>query len=421
MKRESWQNLLMRSEGMTVPAMISGALSPEEIAQFMEFYRDIFREFLGRGSTHLGLKVFIDGIMNHAAQEGLMASPPGEVEPFTEWTERIFSPQKFGMILNNLEKYSNPFASFAAAMTTPLLELTGVPLGGFAFLIFIGNYGFTPFGVHKDNPGEEGFLFHIGPGEKRLYTWETERFLELSGGNHLHTRPEEILSEAENVFILAPGDIVFLPSEVYHVADTPEFSVSMVMDFVNPPASALRRTIASRIAEGTEVRGRTDSPVDPIRQQDLDSMIPSLGMESEIRNALNALLLRLQSNGGIFAPSDYRKEGGNVLPSDGEELRISSPFRIFSRERAEDDVILFCRGHEIHSSPHPRLKDWISNLNGGRGYSWEEILDTFQPEWDVQNILGLLSQLKMVDGIEVCTENESSEGKDTIHITTLST
>ena len=32
--------------------------------------------------------------------------------------------------------------------------------------MFIGNYGFTPFGVHKENIGEEGFLFHMGPGKK---------------------------------------------------------------------------------------------------------------------------------------------------------------------------------------------------------------------------------------------------------------
>ncbi|MGE3800343.1 MAG: hypothetical protein AB7H80_04920 [Candidatus Kapaibacterium sp.] len=402
MQIETWQELLQRSNGMTTPAVISGAFCPEEIETFTQLYSDVFREFIRRSAGHLGLKVFAGSEPNREYHNRVMEDPPAEGESLSDWTTRLFGEERFGIVLNNIEKYSHEFAATIASQTNLLLELTGTPLGGIAFLLFIGNYGFTPFGVHKDNPGEEGFLFHMGPGEKRLYTWETERFLELSGGEATHKHPEEILSEAEHTFILAPGDIAFLPSSTYHVADTPDFSISMVMDFVNPPAKRVRGAIAAHIVEKNEGLGYAD-PVPPLSptEDGYASVLELLDMESEITTGFEDYLLRLQSNCGFYTPAEGKSEGSSVMPGEGEKLKIADPFPIFYRRRDEENVTIYCRGNAISIPLHPRLTEWLDRLNAGEEFSWEEILEVFEPEWDIREVLVILSQLRTINGIEV--------------------
>ncbi len=412
MRKEAWQELLNKSDGMTIPAAVSGAFAPEEIDTFMNLYVEIFREFIRRGAGHLGLKVFTGSEMDHTEGGHLMQTPPLEEEALTLWTERLFGGKNFGIILNNLEKYSDRFARTATAETNRLLALTGMPLGGLAFLLFAGNYGFTPFGVHKDNPGEEGFLFHMGPGVKKLYTWETNRFLELSGGLHIHTDPASIISEAENAFTLAPGDIAFLPSGTYHVADTPEFSVSMVMDFVNPPPAYIRRTIAARIAE-EEMQTNGEPPLPPLLSGEdgtgISQLLPALRMGEEVERAFEDYILRLQSNAGLYTPAEPNRNGNAFMPGEGEELRLADPFRIFYRRSGPDRLTIYSRGRAVRSPLHPRLTDWLDRLNKGEGFSWEEIRGTFEPEWDVREILFLLGGLG--EGIELQRRSDKESGE----------
>jgi hypothetical protein len=120
-----------------------------------------------------------------------------------------------------------------------IIRVNRYAYGGLAFLCFVGNYDYTPFGVHKEILGEEGFLFHMGPNDKTFYIWDTSKFYELSKGEDLCSVSEEVLGEAGHVFILKPGDVLCIPSKKFHIGQTVECSSSMVMDFINPSVKNL--------------------------------------------------------------------------------------------------------------------------------------------------------------------------------------
>ena len=42
---------------------------------------------------------------------------------------------------------------------------------------------------------------------------------------------------------LNPGDAMFIPHQVYHIANTSEFSFSMVMDYINPGIDEIENQI----------------------------------------------------------------------------------------------------------------------------------------------------------------------------------
>ena len=74
--------------------------------------------------------------------------------------------------MNNNEAFSEQLASRVLKMMSSLFEIAGLPPLGNEITVFIGNYGWTPLGIHKDHTGENVLHFHLGPGRKQMYIWE---------------------------------------------------------------------------------------------------------------------------------------------------------------------------------------------------------------------------------------------------------
>lgn len=64
--------------------------------------------------------------------------------------------------MNNNEAFSEQLASRVLKMMSSLLKIAGLPPLGNEITVFIGNYGWTPLGIHKDHTGENVLHFHLG-------------------------------------------------------------------------------------------------------------------------------------------------------------------------------------------------------------------------------------------------------------------
>jgi hypothetical protein len=88
----------------------------------------------------------------------------------------------------------------------------------------MGNYGYTPFGVHDDT--DQSLLWHLGPAPKTAYVWPRERYIELTGGTLAMVDYEALLPHA-NRYELQPGDLLFIPMGDFHILDTRAFSCTL--------------------------------------------------------------------------------------------------------------------------------------------------------------------------------------------------
>jgi len=400
MRTEIWQQMLQASNNMKEPVVISGAIPADEIDDYMQLYKAIFTEFIQQGNTHQGCRVYVGDKPDNYYAEKLTSAPPASEQTLHQWMTGVFDDNRFGIVLNSLEKYSLKFAEKVAKGSEPLVELTGMPMGGLAFLCFVGNYDYTPFGVHKEILGEEGFLFHMGPHDKTFYTWETNKFYALSKGQDMSPVTEEVLGAADHVFKLKPGDVLCIPSEKFHVGQTPEFSVSMVMDFINPSVKKFSRQMAQQIAEkvagSIAMEQKISRIIQPLRL-DVVNPVTELYEQIDLRNELNYVIQqryhKLRSNHGYHTPTIQR---GEVSLLSCEKLMLTQPYKLqFEVDQTGDTFCFYARGHQITVNNHPKLAEWLLQANQDYIFNKQSITEYFSPDWELQQVMVLLSQLAM--------------------------
>ena len=213
MEQINWKQLYNKTNELTKVYSSKQFIAPEKILLYQNLIKDCLKVFIERGELHLGLKTFIDRNLTSAFDHQLMNTPFEEEESLEKWTGKVFKNNKFGMVLNYLELLNGEFTETLAKDVEPLFSLAGLPLGGISFLTFIGNYGFTPFGIHKDSTGEDGILFHLGPGIKKFYTWDDPKYNSLMHHTKVFHDVESMLPEA-TCYLLNPGDALFIPHNV---------------------------------------------------------------------------------------------------------------------------------------------------------------------------------------------------------------
>ncbi|MFT7681899.1 MAG: hypothetical protein ACI935_001368 [Moritella dasanensis] len=400
MRTEIWQKMLKASNNMVKPVVISGAIPADEIDDYMQLYKEIFTEFIQQGNTHQGCRVYVGDKQDNHYGEKLKSAPPASEQTLQQWTTDVFEHNRFGIVLNSLEKYSLKFAEKVAKGSESLLELTGMPMGGLAFLCFVGNYDYTPFGVHKEILGEEGFLFHMGPHDKTFYTWETSKFYALSKGQDVFPVTEEVLGAADHVFKLKPGDVLCIPSEKFHVGQTPEFSISMVMDFINPSVKKFSRQMAQQIAEkeagSITMERHIDRIIKPSKLQaanPVTELCEQIDLCTELNEVIQERYHKLRSNHGYHTPTIQR---GEMSLLSSEKLALTQPYKLqFEMDQTGDTFCFYARGHKITVINHPKLPAWLLQANQGTEFNQQSIAEYFLPEWELQQVMVLLSQLAM--------------------------
>lgn len=132
------------------------------------------------------------------------------------------SPQ-YCVTFNGLSAWCDAFAQdMQAHMLAPLFAgLGGPPTCGVDFYAFLGNYGYTPFGVHDDT--DHSLLWHLGPGAKTAYVWPRASYVELTHGTLSTPDFAALLPHAQR-HELQPGDLLFIPMGDFHLLETREFS-----------------------------------------------------------------------------------------------------------------------------------------------------------------------------------------------------
>lgn len=400
MKNQIWEKLYHESSSLTRPVMAEGLIPENQIEEFKSLLLSIIREFLRKGDLHLGLKTYIDNIQRQEIPEIMASKLPQQDETLENWAYSIFGDQKFGVILNYLEDYSNEFSEKVAILIKPLLEKAGLPLEGISFLFFMGNYGFTPFGIHKENVGEEGVLFHLGPGEKQFYTWDKPEYNVIEHNSQIFRNIDEMLPESVS-HNLKPGNAMFIPHQVFHVADTPEFSISFVMDYINPPMDRFENELLKAANEENIIlQNNYQSPLkSSSKPTEWSQNLNQDSLQKKLEIALRRHILSLKSNGGIKRKSKINNSAH--LPNGNFLIIGKSIFPIQYDKQLDGGFLLFARGHRIKSKDHPKLSLIIHRLNNGESFDLNAIQNLLLPDWDMVDIFSLIAELHKTETIEI--------------------
>ena len=390
-----WKNLVQESEQLKRPTQVHQLLNANEISEINTLIIDIINQFLEKGEYHIGLKTYVNQELNLGIATKMAENPPKSNQDIGDWCKEIFGDDKFGMVLNTLEGYSNTFAELAAKLVSPLLKEAGLPLEGLSFLFFMGNYGFTPFGIHKESKGEEGVLFHLGPGKKTFYTWDTPEYNAIEHYTEAFRNIDEMLPLAK-ANELKSGDAMFIPHQVFHIANSSEFSLSFVMDYINPPTDRFENDL---LQEASNEGLYLNTDYQPPLQSEFPYKINRAGLLEKIDIAYKRRLLTLRSNAGILRKSLVN--GGLHMPNGIFSVKGKPIFPVLMDKQADNQVIVFARGHRFIKPSNPNLQYVVDVLNGGDILSIDQISSHLEPKWDVIEIFSFIGDLLQVEAIEV--------------------
>jgi len=396
-----WQQVLADTANLREPIVLPNVFE-NEVDDLSELTVDIFRKLTQARGTESGFRVWVSD--EHGAiapeptkayDESLCQNPPLPGETISAWGKRIFGDRKFGIIMNDGQLYSAEMNQKIARKIQPLLDLIGMPLTGVSTTYFVGNYGYTPLGIHQDRIGEDVFHFHLGPGPKVMYTWDEELYRSISGVMNNRTNIEELLPAA-NKYPFEAGDIFFMPWDKFHVGHSDEISLGLTMWINNPtPAFFIRKLARSILGEITPIKDRAimmntvlspDSgiPGDPKIFEELapyiqvDEAMADLSLQEFMRFSIESYRLGLLSNGGFVLLQTPEPLDADALL--GHVVQLVQPFKIFHLV-LKQKIFLFVRGYRLSLAYHPALPGLLARLNTGEPVPVEDLIEPLLGEW----------------------------------------
>lgn len=409
-RTKKWENLYNKSNQLTKPFSIDNLLSDNEIIDLQKTVINILNCFLDKGELHKGIKIYIDKILRNDFVDKMMKTRPKENESLEEWSTKIFGEDKFGIVFNSLETYDNTIGEIMCSIVAPLIKKAGLPLGGLSFLFFMGNYGLTPFGIHKEAKGEEGFLFHLGPKKKEFYAWDIDKLNRIEHNTKVfHEEINDMLPSSKK-YVLNSGAVMFIPNQVYHIANTEAFSLSIVMDYINPSRDSLEKELAKEICTQDYSQNETKTYFNPIQMSNngksIGNSLDAKSIMMKFRNAFDKRVLKLVSNGGLLNQSikNYKKS----LPNGEFRLKGKKVFPIYLSEIGESTTLILARGNEITKKSNPNLQNIISNLNKGEILTFESLKNYLLPDWDLAELYSFVYDLIVIEAIEIIELNTTT-------------
>lgn len=338
-----------------------------------------------RETTDCRIRVYDGEARRDELIEQAYRQPRLDNESLVDFMQRLTGKERFSLVINNLEQVSPSLAADFGRFIRSFFEFRGMPIGGVEQAAFCGNYAGTAFGIHEGF--EHAFLCHLGPGVKDFYCWTREEYLALAGGRaptFADASAYEALLKTGKLFVLKPGDVLYLPASVYHIGRQEQYSVSVALPFYTYP---LTRFLARRVIPDLSEQSL------PFDQEGISALLP-FGSRNPLLAPLGQLLddtlrrwsdgalpeylgyhwHRLISNGGWELPraisAQVREEGPLLEPlalEIGQRIRLREPLRI------SQQVALGCAGGQrrvfaaarsvVLDDPDGSHGVWLEQLN----------------------------------------------------------
>jgi len=334
------------------------------------------------------------------------------------WGQEVFKDKKYGLFINYANRYNEELAQKVHQYVEPYLQSFGIPMRGMSTTIILGNYGWTPLGIHSDEEGEYILHFHLGPGEKDMYIWEKEtgKKLGYKKGEKIENT-DKYLKNYDHKSTFKTGDLFSMPGRCIHIGNTKEFSIGLVIEFNNLTKREFAERLWFRLGDqlfSKTFRGKEAIILPPYKAENHDVFIENLIREIKhynidprtfLKEALRKIYrdhkYSLFSNAGFSVPSTPQKETIKVdeITSD-KRIICKQPFKIMYY-REKEKLYVFVRGSKIVINYHEDISLLIDEINKGQPIQISEIEKRSFCDWNSKNpLLKFIAVLYNYRGIE---------------------
>ncbi|WP_257454327.1 cupin-like domain-containing protein [Archangium lipolyticum] len=316
----------------------------------------------------------------------------GSLEGWMARLDSLLGGKRFGIVLNRAQCFQWNHWLQMKSFLSGFHEALGVPLGGSDSCVFLGNYLYTPFGIHKD---DLHVFYFVIEGEKTMSLWpfdaltgrpevpkDDPQLIHKTGLIYLADKEDErqLLSQALTLKG-SPGDVLYWPASYWHRAEPTRglmISASLGVSF-RPPQFA---SMAPPHAWPERLR-HTELPGGP-RWQVPAPVRNSVQQRSRRKNLLAAESestsewVRFLTGGALDGPPPEAKE---QPLSPGDWIRATPERPIVGVPLPDGRLLVSANGRSTTLPPAPavrrRLEKLLMSLNGAKPQQVEALEDAF--------------------------------------------
>ncbi len=413
--RDWWLNFIEKNASFTETSVYKNVLADSLVNTLNDGVFEMLQSRINRLDIENGFRLYINGeeLPDSETRKLLKANPLKDGENIQEYSKRVFG-DNFGIITNYGEKHSEILAEYILKTVQPLLDTIGIPPWGLELTTFIGNYGWTPLGIHTDNRGENVLHYHLGPGDKTMYVWDEDVYKEVAKGVSNNKDIEPLLEHAKE-FKFGTGDLYYMPWNKHHVGYSGDFSIGVTLWFNNPTrydfSKLMIETIKNLFLKNDQ--SIIESQIDYMNNENtfydflstlkVDNQTMDAPLRDFLKQTYNEYKKCLISNGGWQnIPLNKHKKiepGKEYFPGlEDEVVQLNGPFKI-NLEKAENRINIYVRGSKVSFKYFPELVEIVDLLNKGKDIKVSALFDKYA-EFPSEVILYFLKILLNNKGIK---------------------
>lgn len=250
-----WREIENKTNDWSKPAVIENAFDSKIFCE--EDVKYILNNLSSSDRNSVNIRAYLNNGLRADIETKILKNPPQKDDNIFDWCIKIFGENsKFGIVLSNCHAYSDKIASIIANYYKK--DRSGIPSynGDIDTNLFIGNYGYTPFGIHHDTKrlkdGSENVPyithFHLGPGSKLMHVWDNKTYFKINGDSYDSSfDPEPMLNNAITSRI-KKFSVYCLPPNMFHIGYSGEFSIGLVSSFRRTSQSIVNKNIINEMS-----------------------------------------------------------------------------------------------------------------------------------------------------------------------------
>jgi hypothetical protein len=414
-----WENFIETNKNFTQACVLKQAINPSLVNELNKGIIEVLNNRYKLKHLGEGIRVYIEGKeQNNNFLLDLSKNPPLENEDVITYLNRTFD-KKFGIIINSGEKHSDIINHKILQAIQPLIDNIGYPATGVEITIFIGNYGWTPLGIHQDHRGENVLHFHLGPGKKTMYVWEEEKYEKLTGSKFNNMDIEPLLEHAD-VYPFEEGDIFYMPWNNFHVGYSDELSVGITLWFNNPTKSIFSKKIINSflyqhiatledidiISPQKDYKANHNTFTDFIGTLNLEKTVLEMNTADFFNTLYKDFKLSLLSNGGWQCVPLSLESKDNYIVDEydyllNKNIISEAPFKIYHESKDDETLVIYTRGTKIEMKYHTELIAIIDKINSNEAQNTNKLLEKIATDWPIDAGLYFLSLIYNKRGFEI--------------------
>lgn len=359
-------------------------------------------ERIGRGDFAQPLRFYIEhedgpgGMPYYSTLFNLSQHLPrredGNMEGYLARLDALLGGKRFGIVLNRAQCFQWNHWLQMKSFLSGFHETLGVPLGGSDSCVFVGNYLYTPFGVHKD---DLHIFYFVIEGQKTMSLWpfdtltgrpevpkDDPNLIHKPGLIYLRDKKDErqVLSQALTLKA-SPGDVMYWPASYWHRAEPSRglvVSASLGVSFRPPPFAQMAPPHAwpERLRHTELPGGRSWRVPAPVRN--------SIQQRSRRKNVLAAQRESTSEwarflTGGALEGTPLEAKEEPLTPR--EWIRAAPGRPVVGVPLPEGQVLVSANGRSTTLTLTPgvrrRVEKLLTALNSGKPQQVEALEDAF--------------------------------------------